>query len=150
MKVKSESEVAQSCPTLSDPMDCSLQAPLSMGFSRQEYWSGVPLTGPQTDLAVHERQALVSVTQDLHVAKFNGCCSFLVYLQHWTVNHSLLEALSSPGEGQTVLVYPKFCKSMYQETPQSSKLEQTLGHSTSGTPLFLGSPFALQCPQVAS
>ena len=24
MKVKSESEVAQSCPTLSDPMDCSL------------------------------------------------------------------------------------------------------------------------------
>ena len=26
---------AQSCPTLCDPMDCSLQAPLSMGFSRQ-------------------------------------------------------------------------------------------------------------------
>ena len=25
MKVKSETEVAQSCPTLSDPMDCSLQ-----------------------------------------------------------------------------------------------------------------------------
>jgi len=24
MKVKSEREVAQSCPTLSDPMDCSL------------------------------------------------------------------------------------------------------------------------------
>ena len=43
MKVKSESEVAQSCPTLHDPMDCSHQAPLPMGFSRQEYWSGVPL-----------------------------------------------------------------------------------------------------------
>ena len=39
MKVKSESEVAQSCPTLSDRME----APPSMGFSRQEYWSGVPL-----------------------------------------------------------------------------------------------------------
>ena len=26
MKVKSESEVAESCPTLSDPMDCSLPA----------------------------------------------------------------------------------------------------------------------------
>ena len=37
MKVKSESEVAHSSPTLSDPMDCSLPAPLSMGFSRQEY-----------------------------------------------------------------------------------------------------------------
>ena len=42
MKVNSESEVAQSCPTLSNPMECSLQAPPSMGFSRQEYWSGVP------------------------------------------------------------------------------------------------------------
>ena len=40
----SESEVAQSCPTLCDPMDSGLhQAPPSMGFSRQEYWSGVPL-----------------------------------------------------------------------------------------------------------
>ena len=38
MKVKSESEVAQSSPTLSDPMDCR--------FSRQKYWSGVPLPSP--------------------------------------------------------------------------------------------------------
>ena len=74
--MKSESEVVQSCPTLSDPMDCSLpgssvrglasekgkslsqvrlfvtpwtaanQAPPSMGFSRQEYWSGLPLLSP--------------------------------------------------------------------------------------------------------
>ena len=41
MKMKSESEVAQSFPTLSDPMD--YQAPPSLGFSRQEHWSGVPL-----------------------------------------------------------------------------------------------------------
>ena len=95
MKGKSESEVAQSCPALSDPMDCSLpgspvpgilqartlkwvaisssnawkgkvkakllsrgqpsatpwtaayQAPPSMGFSRQENWSGVPLPSPK-------------------------------------------------------------------------------------------------------
>ena len=44
---KIESEVAQSCPTLSNPMDCSLQAPPSMVFSRQEYWSGVPLPSPK-------------------------------------------------------------------------------------------------------
>ena len=43
MKLKSESKVAQSCPTLSDPMDYSLPGPPSMGFSRKEYWSGVPL-----------------------------------------------------------------------------------------------------------
>ena len=86
MKVKSQSEVTQSCPTLSDPMDRSLpgssipgifqarvlewgaitfsikslscvqlfgipwtvahQAPPSMGFSRQEYWSGLPFPSP--------------------------------------------------------------------------------------------------------
>ena len=46
MKVKSESEVAQSSPTLIDPMDCSLPGSSAMGFSRQEYWSGVPLPSP--------------------------------------------------------------------------------------------------------
>ena len=46
MKVKSESEVTQSCPTLRDPMDYSPPGPPSMGFSRQEYWSGVPLPSP--------------------------------------------------------------------------------------------------------
>ena len=95
MKVKSESEVAQSCLKLSDPMDCSLlgssvhgifqarvpewgaiafsnylsllllllsrfsrvrlcatpqteahQAPPSLGFSRQEHWSGLPFPSP--------------------------------------------------------------------------------------------------------
>ena len=38
--------VAQSCPTLCNPMDCSHQIPLSMGFSRQEYWSGLPCPPP--------------------------------------------------------------------------------------------------------
>ena len=90
MKVKSESEVAQWCLTLHNPMDCSLpgssirgifqarvlewvaiafskkvkvkslssvrlfatlwavayQAPPSMGFSRQEYWSELPVPSP--------------------------------------------------------------------------------------------------------
>ena len=43
MKVKSESEVAQSYLTLSDPTDCSLPGSSTMVYSRQEYWSGVPL-----------------------------------------------------------------------------------------------------------
>ena len=46
MKVKSESEVAQLCPTSATPWTAAFQAPLSMGFSRQEYWSGVPLSSP--------------------------------------------------------------------------------------------------------
>ena len=43
MQVKSESEVAQSCRLLATPWTAAYQAPPSMGFSRQEYWSGVPL-----------------------------------------------------------------------------------------------------------
>ena len=38
--------VVQLCLTLHDPVDCSYQAPLSMGFSRQEYWSGLPFPSP--------------------------------------------------------------------------------------------------------
>ena len=37
----------QSCPTLCDPVDLAFQAPLSMGFSRQEYWSGWPCSPPE-------------------------------------------------------------------------------------------------------
>ena len=46
MRVKSESEVTKSCPTLATPWTAAYQAPPSMGFSRQKYWSGVPLPSP--------------------------------------------------------------------------------------------------------
>ena len=107
MKVKSEREVAQSCPTLSDPMDCSLpgssahgifqarvlewvaisfsnawkwkvkekslssgrlcatpwtaayQAPPPMEFSRQEYWSGLPLPSLLVTL-IHPKKTFIS------------------------------------------------------------------------------------------
>ena len=37
----------QSCLTLYDPMDCiACQAPLSIGFSWQDYWSGLPCPPP--------------------------------------------------------------------------------------------------------
>ena len=42
MKVKSLSRVQ----LLATPWTAAYQAPLSMGFSRQEYWSGVPLPSP--------------------------------------------------------------------------------------------------------
>ena len=47
MKVKSESEVAQSVLLLATPWPAAYQAPPSIGFSRQEYWSGVPLSSIQ-------------------------------------------------------------------------------------------------------
>ena len=43
--ILSESEVTQSCLTVT-PWTVACQAPLSMGFSRQEYWSGLPFPSP--------------------------------------------------------------------------------------------------------
>ena len=39
-------KVTQLCPTLTTLWTVALQAPLSMGFSRQEYWSGLQCTSP--------------------------------------------------------------------------------------------------------
>ena len=36
----------QSCPTLCDPIDGSPPAPPSLGFSKQEHWSGLPFPSP--------------------------------------------------------------------------------------------------------
>ena len=38
--------VTQSCLTLCNPMDLAHQAPPSMEYSRQEYWSGLPFPSP--------------------------------------------------------------------------------------------------------
>ena len=38
--------VAQSCPTLCDPMDCGLPGSSVHGIFYQEYWSGLPFLSP--------------------------------------------------------------------------------------------------------
>ena len=38
--------VAKLCPTLGIPWTVACQAPLSMGFFQQEYWSGLPFPSP--------------------------------------------------------------------------------------------------------
>ena len=38
--------VAKLCPTLATPWTTACQAPPSMGFSRQEYQSGLPFPSP--------------------------------------------------------------------------------------------------------
>ena len=39
--------VTQSCLTLATPWTVTCQAPLSVGFSRQEYWSELPFPSPR-------------------------------------------------------------------------------------------------------
>ena len=43
---------------LATPWTEAYQAPQSMGFSRQEYWSGVPLTSPQHTAAAAAAKSL--------------------------------------------------------------------------------------------
>ena len=43
---ESESEVSQLCQLFATPWTVAYQASLSMGFSRQEYWSGLPFPSP--------------------------------------------------------------------------------------------------------
>ena len=73
MQVKSESEVARSCPTLATPWTAAFQAPPSMGFSRQKNWSGVPLPSPfkKVDIPLSS-----SITQCLNI--INESFSFLL------------------------------------------------------------------------
>ena len=68
----------QLCLTVCDPMDCiAHQAPLSVGFSRQEYWSGLPCP-PPGDLPDP------------------GIEPHLLYLMHWQADSLPLSLLGSP------------------------------------------------------
>ena len=65
MKVKSESEALSRVQLLATPWTAAYQAPPSIGFSRQEYWSGVPL--PSLDNA-HSNDKIVM--RDLSSPRF--------------------------------------------------------------------------------
>ena len=55
MKVKSESEVTQSCPTLSDPMDCSPPGSSVHGILQAKVLEWVAIVFSNTLLALHPK-----------------------------------------------------------------------------------------------
>ena len=69
MKVKSLSRVQ----LLATPWIAAYQAPLPMGFSRQEYWSGVPLFSPFHVLAIVNRAIMnIGVHVYFRIVAFSG------------------------------------------------------------------------------
>ena len=38
--------ITKSCPILATPWTAACQAPMSIGFFRQEYWNGLPFPSP--------------------------------------------------------------------------------------------------------
>ena len=69
------------CKSLWTPWTVAHQAPLSMGFPRQEYWSGLPFPPPGG----------VFLTQEwnLHLLRLLRC---LWILYHWATRESLIKA----------------------------------------------------------
>ena len=69
-KRKKDYEVAKSCPTLCNPTGSSYQAPLSMGFSRQEYWSGLPFpsSGDLLDSGIEPRSPMLQAKTLYHLS----------------------------------------------------------------------------------
>ena len=69
MKVKSENEVTQSCPTLSDPMDCSLPGSSAHGIfqARVLEWGAIAFSGisndHETKMQVHCRAGVNHVRE---------------------------------------------------------------------------------------
>ena len=63
MKVKSESEVAQSCPTLSDPMDCSLPGSSVHGI----FQAGVLEWGAIVILQTHGPTYVIGLGNGVHI-----------------------------------------------------------------------------------
>ena len=71
----SSSSVAQLCLTLCDPWTVALQVPLSMKFSNQEYWSGLPFS-PPGDLPNSEIEPTSLMSLALADGFFTNCTTW--------------------------------------------------------------------------
>ena len=77
------SEVAQSCLTLCDPMDCSLPGSSFMESSRQEYWIGLPSPGDLPDPRIEPRSPALQT--DALPCEPPGKPSWLAVNFYWNV-----------------------------------------------------------------
>ena len=87
VKVKSLSHVR----LVATPWTAAYQAPPSMGFSRQEYWSGVPLPSPGGS-STPEQFITATETPGFSIVEFSDSstkarsqesCNVLLYLEMW-------------------------------------------------------------------
>ena len=77
MKVKSEIEVAQSCPTLSDPMDCSLPGSSVHGIFQAGVLEWVTIAFSPMDMSLSKFQELV-------IYREAWCAAIHVVTKSWT------------------------------------------------------------------
>ena len=82
----------QSCPILCDPMDCSPQAPLSMGFSRLEYFSEL-LCPPPGDLPNPETEPISLTSPALADEVFTTSATWEAHLSSMLSHFSYFDQL---------------------------------------------------------
>ena len=64
MRYAAAAELLQSCPTLCDPIDSRAPGSPSLGFSRQEHWSGLPFPSPMHESEVAQSGPTLSDPMD--------------------------------------------------------------------------------------
>ena len=69
---------------LATPWTAAYQAPLSMGFSRQEYWSGVPLPSPLIVTLPYKKRSAPEAEDSRRAGASFRCFDILkVPLEYW-------------------------------------------------------------------
>ena len=86
MKAKSEVKLLSRVWLLATPWTAAHQAPPSMGFSRQEYWSGVPLPSPLFPLGLAKWISVkwCPIVISVHISWLSGLPGSL-YFQGYSV-----------------------------------------------------------------
>ena len=67
------------------PWIAAHQAPLSMGFSRQEYWSGLPLPSPMTNLDSILKSKDITLPTKFHIIKAMVFLVVMYGCESWTI-----------------------------------------------------------------
>ena len=78
---------------LATPWTAAHQAPPSMGFSRQEYWSGVPLPSPMTNLESILKSRKITFPTKVHLVKAMVFPVVLYGCESWTIRKLSVEEL---------------------------------------------------------
>src|SRR5574340_768158 len=94
MKVKSESEVAQLCLTVRDPMDCSLPGSSVHGIfqARVLEWGAIAFSGIPVEL--------FQILKDDAVEVLHSLCQQIWKTQQWPQDWKRISFHSNPKEGQ--------------------------------------------------
>ena len=106
MKVKNESEVAQSCPTLSNPMDCSLPGSSVHGIFQVRVleWGAIGILKSRVDITlstkVHIIKVMINVdsilkSRDITLSTMAPHSSTLAWKIPWTEEPGGLQSMGS-------------------------------------------------------